>query len=109
MPERIFLTYTNASVAGGQSFSQAQMRYRMRVAMLRRSAVCAVVAFLLCAMQVSMSRADPASCIEKISSYVAEVDQLLAKERNWITPFDDLNDRYFPFLDCDTDAQLEVV
>ena len=72
-------------------------------------AVCSVGVFLLCAMQVSIVRADPVSCLGKVSSYVAEVDQLLAKERNRITPFDDLNDRYFPLLDCDTDALLEVV
>jgi hypothetical protein len=45
----------------------------------------------------------------KVSSYVAEVDQLLTKERNWITPFLDLNNRSFPFVDCDVDALLEVV
>lgn len=77
--------------------------------MPKRSAVCAVFAFLLCAMQVSMTRADSASCLETVSSYVAEVDQLLAKEKNWIMPFLDLNNRSFPFVDCDTDALLEVV
>src|SRR5882724_2800405 len=69
----------------------------------------AMLAFLLCAMQVSMTRADPASCLEKVSSYVAEVDQLLASEKDRITPFQDLNKRYFEFRDCDTDAVLEVV
>ena len=68
-----------------------------------------MVAFLLCAMQVSMTRADPASCLEKVSSYVAEVDQLLAREKDRITPFQDLNKRYFEFRDCDTDALLEAV
>ena len=77
--------------------------------MLAKRASWVVIAFLLCPTQVSTALADPASCIEKVSSYVAELDQLLANERNWITPFDDLNDRYFPFLDCDTDALLEVV
>jgi hypothetical protein len=77
--------------------------------MLTKRTGCAVVAFLLCAMQVSIACADPASCLEKVSSYVAEVDQLLAKEKNWITPFHDLNKRYFEFRDCDTDALLEVV
>jgi len=69
----------------------------------------AVIAFLLCAMQVSMTRADPASCLEKVSSYVAEVDQLLAREKDRITPFQDLNKRYFEFRDCDTDSLLEAV
>jgi hypothetical protein len=63
----------------------------------------------LCTSLASISRADPASCIAKVSSYVAELDLLLAKEKNWITPFHDLNKRYFEFRDCDTDALLEVV
>ncbi|CAN7427861.1 hypothetical protein LJR220_003844 [Bradyrhizobium sp. LjRoot220] len=75
----------------------------------RSFAIWAATIALLCAVKAQIARADPASCIEKVSSYVAEVDQLLAKERNWITPFDDLNDRYFPFQGCDTDALLEVV
>jgi hypothetical protein len=69
---------------------------------------CAAVAFLLGLVQASIARAGPAVCIEKASSYVAELDRLLVKEKNWITPFLDLNDRYFPFQDCDTDALLEV-
>jgi len=68
----------------------------------------AVISLLLCLVQAPIARADPASCIGKVFAYVAELDQLLAKEKNWITPFDDLNDRYFPFQDCDTDALLEV-
>ena len=67
------------------------------------------IAFLLCPAQASTVRADPAVCIEKASSYVEELDRLLAKERNWIMPFLDLNHRYFLFQDCDTDALLEVV
>ena len=51
----------------------------------------AATILLLCAVQAPIARADPASCIEKVSSYVAEVDQLLATEKNWITPFHDLN------------------
>jgi hypothetical protein len=73
------------------------------------AAIRAAMTSLLCVAQGSTATADSASCLEKVTSYVAEVDQLLAKERNRITPFDDLNDRYFPFLDCDTDALLEVV
>jgi hypothetical protein len=61
------------------------------------------------AAQAPIARADPASCLEKVSSYVAELDPLLTKERNWITPFLDLNNRSFPFVDCDVDALLEVV
>jgi hypothetical protein len=40
---------------------------------------------------------------------VVELDQLLSKERNWITPYDDLNEKYFPFRDCEVDALLDAV
>ena len=66
-------------------------------------------ALLLCLAQVPSARADSASCIAKVSSDVAELDELLSKERNWITPYFDLNERYFPFRDCDTDALLDEV
>jgi hypothetical protein len=69
----------------------------------------AVGALFLCLAQVPSARADSASCIAKVSSYVAELDELLSKERNWITPYNDLNKRYFPFRDCEADALLEVV
>ncbi len=69
----------------------------------------AVGALLLCVAQVSSARGDSASCIAKASSYVAELDALLSKERNWITPYDDLNERYFPFRDCEADALLDAV
>ena len=70
---------------------------------------CAAMALLLYIAQAPAARADPASCIEQVSSYVTELDQLLAKERNLITPFMDLNNRSFPFVDCDADALLEVL
>ena len=73
------------------------------------AAIRAAMTLLLCVAQGSTANADPASCLEKVTSYVTEVDQLLATEKNWITPFDDLNKRYFEFGDCDTDALLEVV
>ena len=69
----------------------------------------AVGALLLCVAQVSSARGDSASCIAKVSSYVAELDELLSEERNWITPYTDLNKRYFPFRDCEADALLEAV
>jgi hypothetical protein len=69
----------------------------------------AVGALFLCVAQVSSARGDSASCIAKVSAYVAELDALLSKERNWITPYHDLNERYFPFRDCEADALLEVV
>jgi hypothetical protein len=72
-------------------------------------AIWAATILVLCVVEAPTARADPASCIEKVSFYVAEVDQLLATEKNWITPFHDLNKRYFEFRDCEADALLEVV
>jgi hypothetical protein len=69
----------------------------------------AVSALFLCMVEVPNARGDSASCIANASSYVAELDELLSKERNWITPFEDLNKRYFPLRDCEADALLEVV
>jgi hypothetical protein len=69
----------------------------------------AVGALFLCLAQVPSARADSASCIAKVSSYVAELDELLSKERNWITPYNDLNKRYLPFRDCEADALLKEV
>jgi hypothetical protein len=40
---------------------------------------------------------------------VTELDALLSKERNRLTPYIDLNERHFPFRDCEADALLEVV
>jgi len=68
-----------------------------------------VGALFLCVAQVSSARGDSASCIAKVSAYVAELDALLSKERNWITPYDDLNERYFPFRDCEADALLDAI
>ena len=83
----------------------------VNVALRNRSlslAVWATMALFLCVAPAPIARADSASCLETVSSYVAEVDQLLAKERNWIMPFVDLNNRYPSFVDCDTDALLLV-
>ena len=69
----------------------------------------AVAALLLSFAHGAVARAGSNSCAERVSSYVAELDQLLSKERNWITPYDDLDARYTPFLDCDADTVLEEV
>ena len=66
-------------------------------------------ALLLGLTQISDGRADSTSCLAKATAYVAELDELLSKERNCITPYFDLNKRYFPFRDCEADALLEVV
>ena len=69
----------------------------------------AVITLVFCLVKVPGARADSATCIAKVSSYVAELDQLLSTERNWLTPYDNLNERYFPLRDCEVDALLEVV
>ena len=66
-------------------------------------------ALLLCMTHAPTARGDSASCLARVSSYVAELDELLSNERNWITPYFDLNERYFPFRDCEADALLEEV
>jgi len=66
-------------------------------------------ALLLSLGQMPDARADSASCLAKVTTFVAELDELLSKEKNWLTPYDDLNERYFPLRDCDADALLDVV
>jgi hypothetical protein len=68
----------------------------------------AISALALCLTQASIAHADSASCLAKVSAYVAELDELLSKERNWITPYFDLIERTFPIRDCEVDALLEV-
>src|SRR3981081_4624435 len=68
----------------------------------------ALGALSFCLTLVSSARADSASCLAKVSSYVAELDELLSKERNLLTPYFDLKERYFPFRDCEADALLEI-
>lgn len=76
---------------------------------LERLSFAAVAALFLCVAHGAVARGEPNSCIERVSSYVAELDQLLSKEKNWITPYNDLKARYAPFLDCEVDALLEEV
>ena len=65
-----------------------------------------VLALLLISL-TSVRGDDTASCVAKMSAYVAELDELLSSERNWITPFIRLNKKFFPFIDCDADPLLE--
>jgi hypothetical protein len=69
----------------------------------------AVLALVLCLASGPGARADSTSCMANISSYVTELDALLSKERNLLTPYIDLNKRHFPFRDWEADALLEVV
>ena len=74
---------------------------------LLRSITFSLAASLLLMAQASTARADHASCMEKAKSYFAEIDQLLLKEKNWIMPFVELNERYSPLEGCDTDLLLQ--
>ena len=83
------------------------MAYHKVTTSLLRSITFSLVASLLLMVQASTARADHASCMEKAKSYFAEIGQLLSKEKNWIMPFVELNERYSPLEDCDTDLLLE--
>jgi hypothetical protein len=52
------------------------------------------------------AHADSMPCFESLSSYVTELDRLLSKEKNWIRPFKDLNQKYFPLRDCEINLLL---
>jgi hypothetical protein len=69
----------------------------------------AISALVLYLSQAPAAYADFALCLAKFSAYVAELDELLSKERNWITPYFDLTERTFPIRGCEADALLEVV
>jgi hypothetical protein len=66
-------------------------------------------ALLIWLAQVPGARGDLGSCVANASAYVVELDELLSRVKNRLTPYDDLNERSFPFQDCDVDALLEVV
>jgi hypothetical protein len=74
----------------------------------RAGRVTALGSLFLCLALVSSARADSASCLAKVSSYVAELDELLSKERNLLAPYQNLKERYLPFLDCEADALLDI-
>lgn len=59
--------------------------------------------------QAPNALADSASCLAKATAFVVELDELLSKEKNWLTPYVDLKERYFPLRDCEADALLDVV
>ena len=84
-----------------------QMADRNVTTSLLRSITFSLAASLLLIMHASTARADHASCMEKAKSYFAEIVQLLSKEKNWIMPFVELNERYSPLEDCDPDLLLQ--
>jgi hypothetical protein len=69
----------------------------------------AVGALALGLLQAPDASADSASCLAKVSAYVVELDELLSKERNWVTPYFDLVKRTFPICDCEVDELLNIV
>ena len=74
---------------------------------LLRSMTFSLITSSLLLAQLSAARADPVLCLEKAKSYFSEIGQLLSKEKNWIMPFVELNERYSPLEDCDTDLLLQ--
>ena len=68
----------------------------------------AFTALLLLATQTPIARSDPASCLFRFSAYVRELDPILAEAKYSLVPIIELNDRYFPFVDCDSDALKKI-
>src|SRR3954451_752905 len=83
------------------------MADRNVITSLVRSMTFSLITSSLLLAQPSAARANHASCMEKAKSYFAEIGQLLSKEKNWIMPFVELNERYSPLEDCDTDLLLQ--
>ena len=76
---------------------------------LRWSGLIVLVALLMSLGIANEARADnTAECASRMSSYVAELDPLFDEYRLTLTPFIDLNDRYFPFLDCDAEPLIQA-
>jgi hypothetical protein len=69
----------------------------------------AISVLLLACAQLPGARADSDTCLAKAASFVAELDELLEKERNSIGPYFDLAERYFPLRDCEAEALLDIV
>jgi hypothetical protein len=83
------------------------MAYQNVTTSLARSVTFSLVTSSLLLVQASATRADSVLCLEKAKSYFAEIGQLLSKEKNWIMPFVELNEKYSPLEDCDTDLLLQ--
>jgi len=82
---------------------------RKRFELTRRAAA---IAFCLCVTPAASVLADNTpACVEKVSAYVAELDQLFSTKIPWylphkLGPYDELQRKYFPFGDCDGDPIL---
>lgn len=73
------------------------------------TALAILTAFLLTWMDAPIARSEPAFCLGRVRAYVNKLDPILAEAKYSLTPIIELNDRYFPFVDCDPDALLEAV
>ena len=73
------------------------------------TAVMVATAFLLSAAHVPTARSEPAFCLKRVNAYVRELDPILDEAKYSLTPINELNDRYFPFVDCDPGALIEGV
>ena len=76
---------------------------------LRSIALTIVATFLLSAAYVPIAHSEPAFCLRRVNAYVRELDPILDKAKYSLTPIYELNDRYFPFVDCDPGALIEAV
>jgi hypothetical protein len=65
-------------------------------------------AVLLAFAKVPNAHADSATCLAKAAAFVAELDELLEKERRSNGPYFDLAERYFPLRDCEAEALLDI-
>ena len=70
--------------------------------------ITAVAALFLSAAHVPVAHSNPAYCLSRVSAYVRELDPILAEAKYSLTPIIELNDRYFPFVDCDPGPLLDA-
>jgi hypothetical protein len=75
---------------------------------LRMIALTAVTALALFDGHAPAARGEPAFCLSRVKAYVRELDPILAEAKYSLTPIHELNDRYFPFVDCDPGALIEA-
>jgi hypothetical protein len=64
----------------------------------------ALGAVLLAFVKVPNAYADSVTCLAKAAAFVAELDELLEKERRSNGPYFDLAERYFPLRDCEAES-----
>ena len=93
---KLFVNFNRSADSPHHDWLSKWLDRNVTTSLLRLITFSLVSASLLLMAQASTARADHASCMEKAKSYFAEIDQLLSKEKNWIMPFVELNERYSP-------------